>query len=108
MALLRAFPPAKDKLGHPIMESPIDIFSHLGRSNKWPFFYIGNPGVSITPFTAIITVPLRGSDKNGILYSWSSRDESHEGTGKIIRLQRQFQVSPRSNARSSPDEQTED
>jgi len=93
MALLRAFPPAKDKLGHPIMESPIDIFSHLGRSNKWPFFYIGNPGVSITPFTAIITVPLRGSDKNGILYSWSSRDETHEGW-RIERLDLEVEREP--------------
>lgn len=65
MALLRAFPPAVERLGKPIVERPIDIFF--------------NPGVSITPFTAVITVPVQGSEKAGILYSWSSRDETHEG-----------------------------
>merc|ERR1712212_917241 len=71
MALLRAFPPAKDKLGHPI--------------------FLVQPGRNSRGMAHRKTGPRSG-----------------EGTGKILRLQRQFQVSPRANARSSPDEQTED
>jgi len=65
MALLRAFAPAVEKLGKPIIEKPLDIFF--------------NAGHSITPFTARITVPLQGAAKSGLLYSWSSRDETYEG-----------------------------
>ena len=65
MALLRAFTPAVEKLGNPIIERPIDVFF--------------NAGLSITPFTARVTVPLKGSVNSGILYSWSSRDEVNEG-----------------------------
>ena len=65
MALLRAFAPAAEKLGTPIIERPLDVFF--------------NSGHSITPFTARLTVPVRGADKSGLLYSWSSRDETYEG-----------------------------
>ena len=65
MALLRSFAPAVEKLGKPIIERPIDIFF--------------NAGLSITPFTARVTVPIQGSENSGILYSWSSRDETYEG-----------------------------
>ena len=76
MALLRAFAPAVEKLGHPIIEKPIDVY-------KGVFFSAGH---SITPFTARITVPLKGASKSGLLYSWSSRDETYEGW-RIERLE---------------------
>lgn len=79
MALLRAFPPAKEILGVPIMERPVDIFF--------------NPGVSLTPFTARIIVPLQGSDKRGSLYSWASRDETNEGW-RIERLDLEVKDEP--------------
>ena len=65
MTILRSFAPAVDKLGHPIRERPLDV--------------LFNVGISITPFTARLTVPLQGSLNSGILYSWASRDETYEG-----------------------------
>lgn len=65
MTLLRSFPPAKEKLGDSIFARPLDVFF--------------NPGVSITPFTARVTVDVGGKLNTGILYSWASREETYEG-----------------------------
>ena len=65
MALLRSFPPAKEKLGESIYEYPLDVFF--------------NDGISITPFTSRVTAGVWGAKNSGILYSWASRDETYEG-----------------------------
>jgi len=65
MALLRSFPPAKEKLGETIYEYPLDVFSNLA--------------IAITPFTSRVTAGVWGARNSGVLYSWSSRDETDEG-----------------------------
>merc|ERR1711915_1037562 len=65
MALLRAFPLAREKLGTPIIEGSLDVFF--------------NPGIFSTDLTARFIVPVSGPLNKGVLYAWSSREDSHDG-----------------------------